>query len=126
MGRARLSSRHPVDEGVHAALLKRRWTITEARVVVEAHGRSGLSLAAFARRHRVSLQRLYDWRRRLDVDVAPRFLPVTVKATPAPIAPTVGTGLEIVLRGGRTVRVGSGCDERLLARVVEVLEGLPC
>lgn len=124
MARVLSSPRHAVDEGVHAALLKRRWIMTDARVVVEAHRRSGLSLAAFARRHGLSLQRLYDWRRRLDV--APRFLPVTVKATPAILAPTGGTGLEVVLRGGRTVRVGSGCDERLLARVVEVLEGLPC
>lgn len=124
MARVLSSPRYAVDERVQAALLKRRWTITEARVVVEAHRHSGLSLAAFARRHGLSLQRLYDWRRRLDV--APRFLPVILKATPDTVLPPEKTGLEIVLRGGRTVRVGSGCDERLLARVVEVLEGLPC
>jgi hypothetical protein len=34
-------------------------------------------------------------------------------------------GLEVVLVGGRRVRVGSDVDAELLAKVVTVLEGLP-
>jgi hypothetical protein len=34
--------------------------------------------------------------------------------------------VEVLLRGGRRVRVGSGFDGELLAQVVRVLEGLAC
>jgi hypothetical protein len=83
--------------------------------VLDVQRRSGLSVRAFAHRRRLPVERVYDWRRRLGAEVVRRFLPVGESA-----------GVEIVLRGGRTVRVRSDVDDRLLARVVAVLEGLPC
>ena len=112
------------DGDIGGAVAKRRWTEVDAQAIVETQRRSGMSLAAFARRHRVSPQRLYDWRRRLKVGVAPRFLPVTLKATT--VRSPEATPVTIVLRGGRRVRVAPGFDDRLLAEVVRVLEGLPC
>ena len=109
------------DGKIGGAIAKRRWTETEARAIVEAQRRSGLSLAAFARRHRMSAQRLYAWRRRLAVAVAPRFLPVTLKPTAPEVSPVT-----ILLRGGRMVRVTPGVDDQILAQVVRVLEALPC
>ncbi len=35
-------------------------------------------------------------------------------------------GVEVVLRNGRRVRVGSGFEAEVLVRVVGVLEGMPC
>jgi hypothetical protein len=124
MGRTRTRGQQDGDGDIGDRIAKRRWTEAEAWTIVEAQRRSGVSLAAFARRHRLSPQRLYDWRRRLDVVVAPRFLPVTLKPTPVPTSD--GTAVTILLRGGRAVRVAPGFDDRMLARVVEVLEGLPC
>jgi len=121
MARTGSRSQQVGDGNIGGAIAKRRWTEAEARVIVEAQRRSGVSLAAFARRHRMSAQRLYDWRRRLDVAVAPRFLPVILKPT-APEASAV----TILLRGGRAVRVAPGFDDRMLAQVVQVLEGLAC
>jgi len=93
--------------------------------VLDVQRRSGLSVRAFAHRRRLPVERLYDWRRRLGTEVVPRFLPVTLKTvTRLPVGESAG--VEIVLRGGRTVRVRSDVDDRLLARVVAVLEGLPC
>jgi len=118
---ARTGSRSQQGGNIGGVIAKRRWTEAEARAIVEAQRRSGVSLAAFARRHRMSAPRLYDWRRRLDVAVAPRFLPVTLK----PIAPEA-SAVTILLRGGRRVRVTPGVDDQTIARVVRVLEELPC
>lgn len=37
-----------------------------------------------------------------------------------------GAALEVVLGNGRRIRVGAGVEAALLARVVLVLEGVPC
>jgi hypothetical protein len=95
---------------------------------LNVHRASGLSLAAFARRHQLSLQRLYSWHRRLQhaTDAAadgPRFLPVrVVSSEPLRTADTI----EIVLRGDRRVRVSGEFEAATLARVVEVLEHVAC
>jgi transposase-like protein len=41
------------------------WTHDEARVVLDEWGRSGESIAAFARKHGFAAPRLYWWRKRL-------------------------------------------------------------
>jgi len=124
MSRTRSTQEQKHDGGIDSVLARRRWTKAEARTIVEAQRRSGLSLAAFARQHRISPQRLYHGRRRLDVGVAPRFLPVTLKAATVP-TPEV-TAVAILLRGGRSVRVAPGFDDRMLAHLIRVLEALPC
>ena len=48
------------------------WREADARVVVEAWRRSGLSVAAFARRHGLTAQRLAYWRAHVDADTRPR------------------------------------------------------
>jgi len=124
MARTGSSKQEAPDGDVDDLIARRRWTETEARTVVEAQRHSGLSLRAFARRHRMSAQRLYDWRRRLVMSAAPRFLPVTLKTSTA-ARPAVGA-MTIVVRGGREVRVMPGFDDRMLAQVLRVLEALPC
>lgn len=55
---------------------------------------------------------------------APAFVPVTIVDPSA--APVVSSAIDIKLMGGHRLRVRSGCDRRLLAEVVAVLEGRPC
>ena len=49
------------------------------------------------------------------------FVPVRLVGTPASAA-----AVEVVLRGGRVVRVAAGFAAQTLRDVVAVLEGLPC
>jgi transposase len=105
----------------------RRWRPEEVREVLDAHRRSGVSLVAFARRHGLEVKRLYWWRRRLKSAPGPtrptavRFLPVAVR--PVESAPA---RIEILLRGGRRLRVGADCDLGWLGQMVRLLEALPC
>lgn len=87
---------------------------------------SGLSVRAFCGRHRLAEPSFYAWRRELQRRDAesPAFVPVRVVPDDRP----VGDGrVEVLLRGGRSVRVGPGFDAATLRQVVAVLEeGLPC
>jgi hypothetical protein len=88
---------------------------------------SGLSVRAYCERHGLAEQRFYAWRRELDrrsVEAA-RFVPVQVAVEAD--TPARGSGLEVVLSGGRTLRVAPGFDAATLRQVLAVLEeGQPC
>jgi len=118
-------------DSVARAARQKRWTPAVAEEVLDAQRHSGLSLAAFARRRGIAYPRLLRWRTRLSrtgpgAVRGPLFLPVSIRpdlsAGLTPAAPHV----EIVLRGDRRVRVAAGCDLPTVARIVELLEGLPC
>ena len=104
------------------------WSEAEAREALAAASRSGLSLAAFARRHGLSDRNLYWWHMRIcahpDVHTGPlSFVPVVPLRAPAP--PRAVAPLEVVV-GPAVVRVGPDFCEETLARVVGVLRSLPC
>jgi transposase-like protein len=80
--------------------------------------RSGASLAAFARREGLSAERLYRWRARLTKTRA-----TFVEIRPDVVVSATGGVLEVVLAGGRAVRVPSDFDEVALRRLIAVLEG---
>jgi len=89
--------------------------------------RSGLSIRAFCAQHDLSEPSFYAWRRTLaDRDPpAPAFVPVTV--LPEPPAPTTpdaaaSSGLELLLPGGRVLRVGAAFDAPTLRRLLACLE----
>jgi transposase-like protein len=109
-------TRHPADY-----TNRRRWTADEAREALAAHAVSGLSMAAFAIREGLDVQRLLRWRRALgggkDVTTAtPAFVELRPRA-PEPV--------EIVLRSGRVLRVSETIDIAALVRLVAALEGTP-
>jgi len=107
---------------------------------------SGLSIAAFCEDAGLSQQSFYRWRRvlpkrtsRLDpqrrpeaVDSAtrkaataiarplPLFVPLAVESIAAAAV------LEVVVRGGRVIRVPAGFDAPTLAQVLVLLEEQPC
>jgi hypothetical protein len=107
---------------------------------------SGLSVRAYCRRHRLRESAFYFWRKELarrGVSVAsgPTFVPVhlsedsggrdTGAAEHADEAVRsagrgVGGCIEIVLSGGRQVRLLGPVDRQSLADVLAVLEGRPC
>ncbi len=123
--------------------------------VVRRWREGGQSVAAFCRAEGLPASAFYCWRRKLarrdyrvgerapdagngarpqarSVTPAPRlsrqspippFLPVRVVEDAVAAA---AQGVEIVLRQGRTVRVGAGFDRQTLAEVLAVLEARPC
>jgi len=85
---------------------------------------SGLSVQAFCARYGLSQASFYAWRRELqrrDAEL-PAFVPVRVVGAELPAR---GSALEVVLRGGRTVRVAPGFDAATLQQVVAALEEEP-
>ena len=104
--------------------IRRRWTVAEARAVVDAHTRSGLSARAFAAREGIHEQRLLKWARRLasepassPVNVSPMFVEITGRSTAV---------VEIVLRSSRVLRVSESIAPAALRRLVEALDEGSC
>lgn len=98
---------------------KRRWSESEARVLVKAWRRSGKELSEFARENGVNAQRLHRWWARVQV----RAKSKGVRFHPVRVVGGDGAGIEVVLLDGRRVRVGEGFSSEELSRVLEVLEG---
>lgn len=104
---------------------------------IRAQAGRGLSIEAYCRRHDLRAYGFYWWRRELsrrDAQPPPplaTFVPVTVVRQPPVPA---GTGrIEIVLSGGRRVRMMGSVDKGMLADVLAVLaagggreEGVAC
>ena len=121
-------ARRPV---VDAALLaRRRWSEDEARAVLEDIEVSGESPCEYGRRRGIDPQRLYRWKRlktgTKTQPVAPagsEFLPVRITAEAATMS-RVGdkSAFEVVLPGGRLVRVAEGFDATTLIRLLAALE----
>jgi transposase len=96
---------------------------------------SGLPIRAYCRRHQVREAGFYFWRRQLlrcgvGTEAGPAFVPVRV--TSEQLA-AVGQSnekpagwIEILLAGGRQVRLHGTVDRQSLTDVLAVLEGTPC
>ena len=105
-----------------------RWSEHEARGVLAAWRKSGLSMEKFADERGFVAQRIRWWKKKLDGESAQTekpgamaLLPVSV-AAPA-TAPKRGEPVAVYLRGGQVLRVGRGFDEEAFRRVVAILEG---
>jgi len=88
--------------------------------------RSGLSARAFCEQHGLSQPSLYAWRRTIanrDGE-AVRFLPVQVlpPEKPAGTGDATAAGLELMLNGGRVLRIGPAFDGPTLQRLLALLE----
>jgi hypothetical protein len=95
------------------------WKETEARAVIAALRKSGLSVEKFAAAQSLSAQRVYAWRKRLaDKDRSTvSLLPVRV------VAQRDREPVAVVLRSGHVVKVSGEFDEAAFARVVALLGG---
>jgi len=103
-----------------------QWTEVEARGVLEAWKKSGLSLEKYARSRGLVPQRLHWWKRKLgfgavaDKSRALALLPVRV--TEARMEGRRGEPVTVLLRSGHMLKVGRDFDESAFARVVALLE----
>lgn len=107
-----------------AAQVSRRgyWKEAEARVMVEAWRSSGETQSEFAARYGVDPKRIARWVSRLESPRAEtvQFHPVRVVGVEP--EKEAGSAIEILLVGGRRVRVAGGFDAEDLQRVLAVLE----
>jgi hypothetical protein len=118
-------------------------TREERRVVrakqIEGWRASGLTQEAYCKREAISFETFRRWRRKLgdhgvSVPLVPKFVPVRIAEVSRPVrAATLGERtevlaqpVEVVLASGRRLRFGDGLDETSLARLIRLLEVLPC
>jgi transposase-like protein len=85
---------------------------------------SGLSVRAFCARHGLAQPSFYAWRRELRRRDAAAASLVPVRVVPDEEPPPTRS-LELVLAGGRRVRVPSGFDPVTLRHLLAVLEEAP-
>lgn len=103
----------------------RYWGAGDARVVVEAWKESGQRLSEFARRHGIKARRLGGWAKRMESPgEGMAFHPVRVVEVAGGDG-SKGEPIEIVMGGGRSVRVPPGFATTDLERVLSVLGAGP-
>lgn len=107
---------------------RRRWSEEEKSSIV-AEAEICPNISALARRHGLKPSLLFRWRREFrDAEAATAKPPVFVAvALPAPpplpaISPAKSGAIEILIAGGRTVRVGGDIDTQVLVRIIKALE----
>ncbi len=111
---------------------RRRWTDAEKLRIVEESFSGPRLASAVARRHGLSRQQMFAWRKayregRLGgaacADPVSGFVPVRILAEESvPMAGKRGSGVSIDLGRGRVVRVEVAFDADVLSRVLDVLE----
>ncbi len=123
------TSGHRSSRNFAVVSTRRIWSRSEKRQIVDEASVPGVNVSAVARRHGVAQSLLYRWRKDAateDGDKTPLFVPVALPAPqPTPVTDVsvrAASLIEIVLAGGRTVRVGSDVDPQALARIVAALE----
>ncbi|MBI4566141.1 MAG: hypothetical protein HY716_15755 [Planctomycetes bacterium] len=104
----------------------------EWRRILERWKQSGLGGRAFCQREGLKDSLFYHWKRRIRQrdeargNETPRERRGGMKFLPVKVAPTPMPAFEIVLAGGRVVRVASSFDEKALAKLLSVVEGSRC
>lgn len=122
---------------------RRRWSLDDKARIVEETLAAGAVVSEVARRHGLTPQQVFAWRRAArrpsedgDDPGAPRFVPAVVEElTPEPVrkprkprrASRSGdaTGLIELEIGGVTVRVGRGAEARTVTAVIHALKASP-
>jgi transposase-like protein len=100
---------------------RRRWTEEDARDALDALGRSGLSMGAFAKAAGINVQRLARWRRKWGAR-SPVRPSRPAKVAFVEVRPREAERVEVVLRSGRVLRCAEGISDATLRRLVGVLE----
>jgi transposase len=115
---------------------RRRWSEDEKQAIVAEALRPGVNVSAIARRHGITPNLLFRWRKAAQIGAkpaAPAFLPVSLTAPTkgaetscnrnASEAPAGDSRIEIELANGRRVRVGAGADMGALKRILDIADG---
>jgi transposase len=109
---------------------RRRWTKAEKLRIVAESLIAGISVAEVARRHDLHPNLLHLWRRQAragDLAVAPdgaRFAPVAIVAEETKAKVPCGERvIEVLLRGGRVLRLPEDMAPARMAQLADALEG---
>jgi transposase len=112
---------------------RRSWTAEQKAQILAESYESGEKVSAVARRHGLTPQQLFGWRRDAQRAVrrrvierasSPVFAPAAQPSTQLPIAPAQLSGslaIEIVI-GGATIRIVPGIDAGTLAMVLRAVK----
>jgi hypothetical protein len=100
--------------------------------IIDQQQSSGLPVAVFCRERSLPVSSYYGWRRKLrGVPVDPGFIEARVVGGPevedkksGGASVSLSSGVRIGLSGGRRILVARGFDRRVLADVIQVLEGI--
>ena len=113
------------------ASTRRRWRREQKLAILAEVDAPGGSVSEVARRHALHTSLLFRWRRDLtkrtrsaSASSEQSFLPVRLPPPSMPALPTPARSgtIEVVLAGGRSLRVSSDVDTDMLVRIVEALE----
>lgn len=114
---------------------RRSWSPEEKASIVAASYGEGETVCAVARRHGLTPQQLFTWRRLARVEptseATAMFVPAVVETTPEPTAVvtsprrarrrSTASGIELEI-GGVAVRVGADANPRAIAAVIRALK----
>ena len=96
------------------------------RRLIQLWKNSGLTVRAFCVRHHITQPSFYAWRHELQRrDAATAFVPVHVETNDQLARVTSIPTIEVVLAGGRSVRITSGFDPSTLRQLLAVLREVP-
>ncbi len=110
---------------------RRRWTDEAKLTILGEVGVNGWTVADVARRHDLTRQHIYQWRREMrrkelwPENDAPSFLPVEIAAPSTEALTEPGDAaaeITVVLRNGRQLRCSCGIDGAALSRLVRLVE----
>jgi transposase len=111
---------------------RRRWSVDEKQRILAEAEVEGIRVAVIARRHDITRQHIYQWRRELRgkglLSLAPpMFLPVELASEVSGRNSDDGGAarehhIEIGLRNGRTVRISADVPEGVLHRMIRIAE----
>jgi transposase len=108
---------------------RRRWTVDDKARIVEETLEPGASVSVVARRHGLTPQQVFAWRREArqrSAEAGPIFVPAMVELAPthrrrrqqaAPMA-----AIELDIGGGVRVRIGAGAKASIVSAVIRALK----
>lgn len=124
-------------EVINGAGGRRRWSLDEKAAIVEETLAPDAVVSEVARRHGLTPQQVFGWRRearreRAGADVM-AFVPALVEAAPEPMASSeaerprrrrrsAASGIELEM-AGVTVRVGADASPKAISAVIKALKG---
>jgi len=115
-----------------------RWTADEAGGILDEIESLGVTDVAFARQHNLKCGRISWWRQRLDRprrirglnrqerSLAPASEAAGFVEVRMPPALTADTRIEVMLRNGRSVRIGVDVPVEAVAILLDTVEGKTC
>ena len=105
---------------------RRRWSDDQKLSILAAVGVNGATITDVARRHEIMRSQIYGWRRDLrrkgvlPAEAPVRFVALSMSPGLADEADAPDVVVEIVLRGGRGLRVPAGLGNAALMRLIRV------